>query len=323
MRNIFLILPFISLLTGCLGGQKPLADKRTQVPDSGQVNSYLEHATNPKNIHCLEDEKTESSKSKTYFHDGYAKISTNHVGRETSYSWDDGWNKMIGDTLDEKFPDLISDDFKLHDGELIQMGCGGFSVASKEDKKRFWALFLASLARVQSGFDPSFKEGQNSGIMGLDPSVVGALGGECKGKDEIDFLEPSYSFACALEALKSQHNKTGSLFSGSASPTNPFKSLTGPAKFEFIKFFKSHASSQFSFCSSGIDAPQELTESNTVGEKSTAKCSVEGQNKIYESLDRKSAAGKDEDAENKGGQKGGSKDATADTQILENSSISK
>lgn len=292
MKILLVYCTLMGLLFGCFGSKTPLPDKRTQVPGSVKVNNYLDQVTTPSSIHCLEDSEDRSVKAKSYFHDGYAKISTNHVGREISHPWDDSWNNMIGETLDDKYPELISEETKLHEGELVQMGCPGFSVASKEDKKRFWALFLASLARVQSGFDPSFRENNNSGLFALEPARVTVLGGECEGKDEIDFLEPSYSFGCALKALKSQQSSNGRLFSEGESEGTIFKSLTGPARFEFIKFFKAHASSQFSFCSSGVSAPSELTQTNTVGEKKSDNCSSSERKKIHGELDREDAQGK-------------------------------
>lgn len=288
MKKLIWIIPF-ALLSGCwpFGSNEPLPDKRTQVPGATQVNNYLDQATSPASVHCVDDGDSDTLVEKTYFHDGYAKISSNHVGKDVSHRWDESWNGAIDEVLEEKFPELISDDMKIHEGELIQLGCGGFSVASKKDKKRFWALFLASLSRVRSGFDPSFKEGQNSGIFALNPNKMSSLGGECAGKDEIDFLEPSYSFGCALEGIKAHINAEGKIFSNEPNPLLPFDTLSGPKRFEFIKFFKSHAAPQFSFCTNGVEAPSELVTSNREGEGSAiSKCRPEDQKRLHESLDR-------------------------------------
>lgn len=288
MRKLLVIIPLMTLLGGCLGfgGKKALPDKRTNVPGATEVNNYLDQATTPDNVHCVDEDQGTTDKPQTYFHNGYAKVATNHVGRDVSHQWDTSWDNVIGETLEDKFPEMISEDFKINNGDLIQMGCPGFSVASKEDKKRFWALFLASLARVQSGFDPSFQEGGASGLFALDPAKVGPLGGECAGKDKWDFMEPIYSFGCALQAVKSQMDSSQRLFSPVTKGTTIFPSLTGPARFETIKFFKSHAAPQFSFCSSGVDAPSQLVSANKEGENTSSRCEAETLKRINSGLDR-------------------------------------
>ena len=57
MRKVLLTIPFMLMLGGCLGfgGKKPLPDKRTQVPGSGQVNNYLNQGTTPSSVHCVDD----------------------------------------------------------------------------------------------------------------------------------------------------------------------------------------------------------------------------------------------------------------------------
>ena len=265
MKELLIYLPLLLILTSCFNsGPTALPDKRTQVPGSEKVTRYLEQTTGPKSIHCIGDGPGSSAKPKSFFHSDYAKITINHVGQETSHTWDKSWNAVIGDELEEKFPDLVSDKMELHEGELAMLGCPGFTNSSKKDKKRFWALFLASLARLQSGLDPAFREGKTAGLFALEPSLVSSFGGECEGKDEYDFLEPLYSFGCVFEVLNSGLKSSGKLFSSDPKAQGVFKSLIGDRRYEFFKFFKAHAASQFSFCNQAL--PSSLINTNIPGE---------------------------------------------------------
>ena len=293
MKKTALILPFIILLGGCWPFAKaPMPDKRAGIPGSAQVNNYLEQAVTPQSVHCLDDQASVPTGEKTFFHNDYAKISTNLVGGDTSYRWDDSFNKAIGDSLEKDHPEFLNDKLPLKDNDLASLGCRGFSSASKKDKKRFWALFLATIARSQSGFDPSFKGGGENGLFGLDPAKVGPIGGACAGKDEWDFMEPSYSFGCVLDILKKQVGQTGSLFSSDN------KSILGALSFEkrgeFFKFFKAHAAPQFSFCTVDFKAPGALVNSNIEGEKVSTECNTESVDRVYEGLDRSEVKGQKE-----------------------------
>ncbi len=328
MRKQFVIIPLLALLSGCLGfgGKKALPDKRTQVPGTTEVTNYLETVTTVDTVHCIDDEDSSNPKPKTFFHDGYAKITTNLVGQDVSHQWDASWNTMIDETLEEKFPELIEEDFRPDEGDLIQLGCPGLSVSSKKDKKRFWALFLASLARVQSGFDPSFQT-SGSGLFALKPAQVNPIGGECAGKDKWDFMEPSYSFGCALQVLRKQMGEDKKLLRAEPNENTIFSSLTGSQRYEFIKFFKAHASQQFSFCQNGVDAPEELVTAKVEGEKTSSECTPKSQNRINDGqLDRdqtkgKAATGIDNSSGKKGGEGSGS--GLDDSKGNENSDRSK
>lgn len=317
MRKTALILPFIILLGGCNPfAKKALPDKRTGIPGSAQVNNYLEQAVTPQSVHCLEEQSKTETSEKTFFHNDYAKISTNLVGRDVSYRWDGSWNKAIGESLEADHPEFINGDIDLPGEELADLGCGGFNSASKEDKKRFWALFLASMARSDSGFDPSFKEGSGRGLFGLDPKKVGAVGGSCAGKDEWDFMEPSYSFSCVLDILKKQLKSKGKLFSPVNSGSFLLGALVGNKREEFFKFFRAHAAAQFSFCVPGFMAPDALINSNVEGEKVTKDCSPKSADRIYEGLNRDQIKGQEDILPDGQEAKG---EATSDSQNNQNS----
>ncbi|MFT6070441.1 MAG: hypothetical protein ACJAT2_000759 [Bacteriovoracaceae bacterium] len=292
MRTAYLILPFILIVAACNPfAKKPLPDKRAGIPGSAQVNNYLEQAVTPQSVHCLEEQAETPSAEKTFYHDGYAKISTNLVGRDVSYRWDESWNKSIGESLEIEHPEFINDDLGLSSDELSDLGCRGLKSAGKADKKRFWALFMATIARTQSGFDPSFKEGSGRGLFALDPNKVNPIGGACAGKDEWDFMEPSYSFSCVFEILKKQIKNTGKLFSPIATDNFLLKALTGNNRGEFFKFFRAHAAPQFSFCTEGFEAPSTLINSNVEGEKVSKDCTVKSKDRVLEGLDRSQTKG--------------------------------
>lgn len=59
--------------------------------------------------------------------------------------WPQDWNLIIGDALDKYGQHLLP--------AQISLLCHGYSKASTEQRKAFWALFFAAVACRESGFD--------------------------------------------------------------------------------------------------------------------------------------------------------------------------
>ncbi|XXF76104.1 transglycosylase SLT domain-containing protein [Myxococcaceae bacterium GXIMD 01537] len=74
------------------------------------------------------------------------------VREERGLAWKDEWNQVIADALEDVGQPLLEDD-KVPAREVEAM-CPGYFAARREEKKAFWALLFASIARLESGFDP-------------------------------------------------------------------------------------------------------------------------------------------------------------------------
>ncbi|HYH98647.1 hypothetical protein, partial [Hyalangium sp.] len=74
------------------------------------------------------------------------------VREERGRAWKQEWNVVIGEALDDIGQPLLEDD-KVP-AEEVRALCPSYFDASREERKAFWALLLASIARLESGFDP-------------------------------------------------------------------------------------------------------------------------------------------------------------------------
>ncbi|HLL54194.1 MAG TPA: hypothetical protein VK447_11640, partial [Myxococcaceae bacterium] len=74
------------------------------------------------------------------------------VREEQGRAWRAEWNHAIADALD-RFGQPLLDDSKVPGAEVSAL-CPGYFRASREEKKAFWALLFAAIARLESGFDP-------------------------------------------------------------------------------------------------------------------------------------------------------------------------
>jgi hypothetical protein len=74
------------------------------------------------------------------------------VQGERGRAWKDEWNHVIADALEDVGQPLLEDD-KVPSQEVLAL-CPGYFSGTREEKKAFWALLFASIARLESGFDP-------------------------------------------------------------------------------------------------------------------------------------------------------------------------
>jgi hypothetical protein len=71
---------------------------------------------------------------------------------ERGRAWKEEWNLVIADALEDVGQRLLEDD-KVPAQEVLAL-CPGYFSGTREEKKAFWALLFASIARLESGFDP-------------------------------------------------------------------------------------------------------------------------------------------------------------------------
>lgn len=162
------------------------------------------------------------------------------------HSWEGRWSKAMMSYLDET--SLI--DLHINEQDLERLSCAGYKGASREDRKHFWIVFMASISSQESAFNPRtrYYERQlgewSEGLFQLSVSNRKPKGG-CSLIDKETILRPLPNIYCALDIMENQirgsrryQRPTGRLF-----PTTPYywSVLTRmPAKGKVIEFFKRH-----------------------------------------------------------------------------------
>jgi hypothetical protein len=188
--------------------------------------------------------------------DGSTKVegdkSINYVNvispRGTSGKWLEEWSKAVGNAIDEHSRGLVMD-VTIPASDLNALNCPGFNDARENDKKRFWALFMASISLYESSYNPNtryWETGLNlwsEGLFQLSVST-GKYHEGCGHITKENILNPLANIKCAVAVMRNQMRVRGSLF--------PYKAyywsvLTTYKKYKVQSFFKSQMGS-LSFC---------------------------------------------------------------------------
>lgn len=162
------------------------------------------------------------------------------------HSWEDNWSQAIVNYLDET--SLI--DLHVNQVDLKRLSCSGYADASREERKHFWVVLMASISSQEAAFNPRtrYYERQlgewSEGLFQLSVSNRKPKGG-CSLIDETSILRPLPNIYCALDIMENQvrgsrryQRPTGRLF-----PARPYywSVLTRmPAQGRVIEFFKRH-----------------------------------------------------------------------------------
>ena len=92
---------------------------------------------------------------------------------ETSYKipWEQKWNVVISDSIDKYGTNLLN--ANISEEDLNKVECPGFNSATNDEKKVFWSLFFASMAKGESGYrkDPHNGMKDPIGILQLDIGI--------------------------------------------------------------------------------------------------------------------------------------------------------
>jgi hypothetical protein len=86
------------------------------------------------------------------------KFATIESGRST-YKWYPEWNTVIADAI-EAYGGILLDTEKVPMDQLKEL-CPEFSNADRNQRKAFWVLVIAAMAKYESNFNPNtrYKEG--------------------------------------------------------------------------------------------------------------------------------------------------------------------
>ncbi len=137
--------------------------------------------------------------------------------------WPSAWSASIMDAIPDIAPSLLDDGF-VPQADIKSL-CPGYFGATENEKKGFWALFLASIAYPESSWNPApakFKEpglkdtyGQvySEGLLQLSVGD-GAHGAVCnfRYRSDIDIESPEDNLRCGLLILRNQIKSRRALF---------------------------------------------------------------------------------------------------------------
>jgi len=266
MRIIVLL---VLLLSSCKTFQTGSGGGGGSIPSTDEVLDYITRTTGVTPDYCSDMTIDDPGSSKR------GKVVIYPAGAEP---WGDNYTRAIEEQFNKDYMFPLRQQ-KLAEEDLTTLGCLGYNTATREEKKRFWVLFLASLSKPES----DMKAGDNtSGNLGLLQIDVRAANQWCKVlAEEIkrpitssDLYNPEINLKCGL--IMMQHQVLGVLLGHPPKQTEPqlegrvFTGKTtwywGPLrdsepkqKQKIIDMFRVHAQVQFPFCrKSRVDGAVEL-----------------------------------------------------------------
>lgn len=95
------------------------------------------------------------------------------INEQAKYKWSESYSEKIAESFDEKIELESILDTKLNALDLEKLQCPGYLSATREEKKQFWILFIASVAFLESNLNPQTtyreKDGSlSSGLLQID-----------------------------------------------------------------------------------------------------------------------------------------------------------
>jgi hypothetical protein len=139
------------------------------------------------------------------------------VREEQGRAWKQEWNQVIAEALEDIGQPLLEDD-KVPADEVRAL-CPGYFDASREEKKAFWALLFASIARLESGFDPerTFMEPRplrtlSVGLLQLSYGDQTRHAGCPLEPMEANITDPAVNLRCGVAILRNQLSARSTLF---------------------------------------------------------------------------------------------------------------
>jgi hypothetical protein len=139
------------------------------------------------------------------------------VREERGRAWKHEWNLIIAEALDDVGQPLLEDD-KVP-AEEVRALCPRYFQASREEKKAFWALLFASIARLESGFDPenTFMEPRplrtlSVGLLQLSYGDQERHAGCPLEPMEANITDPAVNLRCGVAILRNQLAARNTLF---------------------------------------------------------------------------------------------------------------
>lgn len=139
------------------------------------------------------------------------------VQGEKGHVWKDEWNRVIANALDDVGQPLLDDD-KVPAAEVTSL-CPGYLSSTREEKKAFWALLFASIARLESGFDPESTYLEPAPLRTLSVGLLQlSYGDEDRHRGcpldamQANITDPGVNLRCGVVILRNQLAARSTLF---------------------------------------------------------------------------------------------------------------
>jgi hypothetical protein len=197
-----------------------------------------------------------------------AKVEIMPYGKKIS--WDNSWNELIGNEIDQKENNNMVTEV-INQDDLDSLECPGFNTADVNSKKDFWVVFLSSLTRAESAFNPNARSHSpkggngNYGLLQLSKSTARV---QCGINDPKDISDPALHLRCGVKLLAWQlkgapvsetkylrPDLKGKLFGKHILLWGPLRQNDKRGRALLVGWFKKHLE-QLPFCS------KELTAAN-------------------------------------------------------------
>ncbi|OUR98739.1 hypothetical protein A9Q84_04820 [Halobacteriovorax marinus] len=143
---------------------------------------------------------------------------------EYGTQWHAEWTQLVFDALDIQNSSLLEDDLNLYD--LRKVNCSNYNVLPRLDKKKFWALFMASISYFESSFNPAERYWESS----MGKYSEGLLQLSIDDSDYYDFCElnrttilnPENNLSCGMSVMAKQISGSKRRPSGELFPKSMF-----------------------------------------------------------------------------------------------------
>lgn len=139
------------------------------------------------------------------------------VREERGRAWKDEWNHAIAEALEDVGQPLLDND-KVPAQE-VQALCPGYFSATREQKKAFWALLFASIARLESGFDPESTFMEPAPLRTLSVGLLQlSYGDESRHRGcpldpmQANITDPGVNLRCGVVIMRNQLAARSTLF---------------------------------------------------------------------------------------------------------------
>jgi hypothetical protein len=162
--------------------------------------------------------------------------------------WERAYSQMIYNTLEYQQSPLLHD--LSASGDLSSLECSNYNQLSREQRKMFWALFFASLARYESGFNPQTRYYEptlghySEGLLQL--SISDSRYHQFCNLNEQTILQPKENLECGIDIMSKQLAQTGRLFPAKSFYWSVLSVYT--TKRKFIDFFTARVLDILPFC---------------------------------------------------------------------------
>lgn len=233
----------------------------SSVPTTKDVETYVSEQTNsPTN--CFPELGAETPIPSELIETTLPKILPS--GRKV---WSSDWSNEIYNSLgEEHLSPLISGQLKIHQKDLEAINCPNFNKMNPDEKRKFWIVFMASVAKPESDYNPKtvypdYDGTDSTGLLQIDKHRANEHCVKPQGIERFTtehMKDPKLNLRCGLQIMKHQLNGgikgsmtslRGRLFTTDRGSPYYWSVLHGRKRQIVQNTFKAHAKSQLPFCS--------------------------------------------------------------------------